>query len=604
MWIKKYWPFSAFKFDDLKESDGLVKKLAIPQHTKEFVFAIREPQSQAVIYILCVQNLSERSALDAEYLIREIKPDVVVAQIGESVPNEIDDKDAIQFNAKYQSESFPVPTSCIEVLKQCFIHKINKENYEDLAGNLVLREIFGVGFNGHFLAAKRTSEEIGSHFLILESPFLKSCKDNDSSALLPANASCLAPQKMFRIADDLRKQIVKSFSSNTIHLASEDANSRVSCDDNQQVQPRSNYSIPQFAESVYPLLVDLHDIFLDIPSIGKALAQSQKILYDVDNGNYVDTELISDFYIFRIAVEGLRIALNNAGRVPLKTLKQVDLVKENSTGFCDLTLEDKSHALLVQALRSQTKKYKSIVAIIDVRSLAGLRKNWNTPVPEEMKNTIEDLLVADNIGDIQSNNQRKRSLIKDKPVVAVGAGAITVLGASSVSKFLPATTTFVKLVTFKLPIPLKIMAIQTQKAVSILLGKSYGVKTVASALKFRHVAHGVVASAEKTSFSAMRTAFYEIMRTQGGFKRGRIGLLPWATFGFSVSTCTGLLVYGDGIECAVESLPSAPKIACLGRGIRSLHLASETIRDRQRSRVQSSIESLFCRFKKMKNPPK
>ncbi|KAI6699204.1 hypothetical protein NL676_019323 [Syzygium grande] len=90
--------------------------------------------------------------------------------------------------------------------------------------------------------------------------------------------------------------------------------------------------------------------------------------------------------------------------------------------------------------------------------------------------------------------------------------------------------------------------------------KTSALKVTASAEKIRVVAHGVIASAEKTSLSAMRTAFCEIMRKQ---RIKPIGFLPWATFGCSVATCTSLLVYGDGIECAAESLPAAPSIASL-----------------------------------------
>ena len=67
----------------------------------------------------------------------------------------------------------PVPTYSIKVLKQCFVHKTNKEKYENVAGSLVLREIFGVGFHGHFLAAKNVADEIGSSFMFLESPFVQ-----------------------------------------------------------------------------------------------------------------------------------------------------------------------------------------------------------------------------------------------------------------------------------------------------------------------------------------------------------------------------------------------------------------------------------------------
>ncbi|CAA2985975.1 Hypothetical predicted protein [Olea europaea subsp. europaea] len=127
--------------------------------------------------------------------------------------------------------------------------------------------------------------------------------------------------------------------------------------------------------------------------------------------------------------------------------------------------------------------------------------------------------------------------------------------------------------------------------------KSSTLKAAVSAEKIRTISHSVIASAEKTSLSAMRTAFYEIMRK----RRVRpIGVLPWATFGCSIATCTGLLVYGDGIECVAETFPVAPSVASLGRGIKSLHQAAEAVRQAESSKLQRSIESLLHRFKNVK----
>ncbi|CAN6568088.1 unnamed protein product [Malus baccata var. baccata] len=106
---------------------------------------INQPETQSVIYILSAQSLSEWSATDADCLIREIRPDAVIAQVGHSTLTEI------------QSEE-----------------SVNKERYEDIAGNLVLQEIFGVGFHGHFLAAKMVAQVVGSSFLVLELPSVKS----------------------------------------------------------------------------------------------------------------------------------------------------------------------------------------------------------------------------------------------------------------------------------------------------------------------------------------------------------------------------------------------------------------------------------------------
>ncbi|CAK9166839.1 unnamed protein product [Ilex paraguariensis] len=622
-YIQNIWPFSALKFDDLSVSDGLVRKLSVPEHTKQFVFAIREPESQAVIYILCVQNLSERSALDAEYLIREIRPDAVVAHVGHSALNEIQSEE-IEFRSDRNN---PLPTSSFEVLKRCFVQKLNKEKYENVAGSLVLREIFGISFHGHFLAARRVAQEVGSSFLFLESPLVKSGADDSFNPsgeaesgnkfqALALQLNSLVPQKMgfvvpssssrFCIPNEYQSQMVRSLSSYLIHSGS------VPNVGSRDIQLKEDYEAPQFAQTVYPLLVDLYNIFIDIPSIGMALAHAQKILYDVSRGEVVDTQFLSEIYIFRIAVEGLRIALNNASRLPINKMRNPGLTKAE---FSELPVDDKSHALLAQALRSQTKKFKSIVAIVDASGLAGLRKHWNTQVPPEVKDIVEQLVTnCANEGETPNHNDRKR-LLSNKPVVAVGAGATAVLGASSLSKVVPAST-FVKLVTFKVPASLKLMMTQTQKAVTIVFGKALGpsklvasgiansglkstsvLKATASAEKIRVVAHSVIASAEKTSLSAMRTAFYEIMRN----RRVRpIGFLPWATFGCSIATCAGLLAYGDGIECVAESLPAAPSIASLGRGIQSLHQASQAVGQAESSRIQKSIDSLLYKFKKIK----
>ena len=87
--LQQLCPFSALTFDDLKASDALVRKLPIPENTKQFVFAVRDPESQSVIYILSTQNLLERSASDADHLIRAIEPDAIVAQVGQSVVTDI-----------------------------------------------------------------------------------------------------------------------------------------------------------------------------------------------------------------------------------------------------------------------------------------------------------------------------------------------------------------------------------------------------------------------------------------------------------------------------------------------------------------------------------
>lgn len=623
--IQKFWPFSAPKFDDLRDSKQLVRKLPVPDHTKRFVFAVREPESQSVIYILAAQNLSERSAADAECLIRELKPDAVVAQVGNFTLTEIQSEESELHNAEGS-----IPVSSFGVLKRCFMDKISREKYENMAGNIVLREIFGVSFHGHFFAAKRAAEDVDSAFLVLGSPVVKSAKDeSDADPSVETNAgnsfrglglqlSSLVPQKVgsfaslgkkrFSVTNDLQSQMVKSLSSRMELSALDLSSSSDPKVQSENRQPLCNYAIPPFAQSIYPLLVDLHDIFVDYSSIGKALSYAQKIFYDVSRGGNVESELLCEVYTFRIAIEGLRVALNDEARLPTNKMR---IPNAAETEFSELSVEDKSHALIAQALRSQAKKFKTIVAIVDASGLAGLRRHWNTDVSTEVKDLVEELAPSCEVDEMSQDMDRTRLLTK-KSVVAVGAGASVALGASSLSKAVPIST-FVKMITFKFPFPLKLFLTQSPKVTGMALGKIIGpsklvapgmagsgakmnaaIKAAASAERIRVAVHSVIASAEKTSLSAMRTAFYEIMRKRHA---KQVGFLPWATFGCSVATCAGLLMYGDGIEFAAESLPVAPSIARLGRGIQNLHQTSEVVQQSHSTKIQKSIESLLYKFK-------
>ncbi|KAM5555290.1 hypothetical protein ABKV19_023275 [Rosa sericea] len=633
--LQNFWPFSVLKPDDLKLSNELVRKLGIPEHTKQFVYAVREPETESVIYILSAQSLSEWSALDVECLIREVRPDAVIAQVDVSTLTEFQSEKSVSRDGVDNS----VPTSSFEVLKRCFLEKVNKDKYESLAGELVLQEIFGVGFHGHFLAARRVAQEVGSSFLVLEFPSGKNSDGDDTSGEVTkfqGLASSLVPQQLgsvaslssrrFHLTNDVQSQMVKLLCPYIdLSISRLSPSSSVSEAGSKDIPPQSSFEVPQFAQSFYPLLVDLYNIFIDLPSMGKVLAHAQKMLYDVNKGEAVDTKDICEVYAFRIAVEGLRISFNNAGRLPINKIRNPDL---NKTEFSDLPVEDKSQALFAQALRSQTKKFNTIVAVVDASGLAGLRKHWNTPVPLEVKELVGQLITDCGGEGEMSNHTDKKRLISGKPLVAVGAGATAVLGVSSLSKVVPASTfmkvvtfkvpasTLVKVVTLKLPSSLQLFISQTHKTMGLSLGKILGtskvvgpgvassgvksttvLKATASAEKIRAVAHSVIASAEKTSFSAMRTAFYQIMRK----RRVRpIGVLPWATFGCSIATCAGLFAYGDGIECAAESAPAAPSIASLGRGIQGLHLASQEVMQRDGTKVQRSIDSLMYSLKKVR----
>lgn len=623
--FQNLWPFSRWKTDDdLKASEGLVQALQISDQTKQFTFAICEPKFQAVVYLLATQNLSEQSALDAEYLIKEVQPEAVVAQIAPSALIEIQ---AEENGLRDADEEVSIPASSFGVLKKAFINKIGRQEYENLAGGQVLRDIFGIGFYGHFLTAKKAAKEVNSTFLCLDSPFIKTCHDGkreadlgnavmacllQASNLLPGKGPSTISSNTKRLClnNQLQSQMVKSLSSSlalsmTVHLKPKSSHS------DQQLEPgdyqlSGNYQAPPYAQSVYILLADLHDIFVDLPSIRKALVYAQKILVDIGRGNYVDAKLLSEVHNFRIAVEGLRITLNDIARLPANKMNNA---RSRNVEFLELPDDEKGYVLLAQALKSQTKRFRSIVAIVDASSLAGLRKHWNTPVTQEIAELAERCFTRyENDGEEMAENTDRKSFLANNPVVAVSAGASAMLGASSFSKVVPMST-FMKLITYKIPASLKIGLASMQRTVAFALTKTLGsskiiapslassgakssvLKVAASTEKIRAVTHSVIASAERTSFQAMRTAFYQIMR-----RRGRpIGFVPWASFGCSIAACTGLYVCGDGIECAAESAPAAPAIACLGRGLRNLHQASQEVREINGAKIQEGIKSFMIK---------
>ncbi|RWR71976.1 hypothetical protein CKAN_00016400 [Cinnamomum micranthum f. kanehirae] len=398
-WLQNLWPFSIRKTDgDLKASDGLVHGLSIPDQMEQFVFAILDPKTQAVIYLLAAQNLSEQSALDAEYLIKEVQPEAVVVQIAPSTLSQIQ---AEENDLSDDKEEIPIPTSAFGVLKRCFINKTGRQQYENIAGGQVLRDIFGVGFYGHFLSAKGAAKEVNATFLCLESSCVTSCVDSKEEADIGNSdiAHVLQPSNL------LPGNVTPAISLSARRWDSEECN------------PRCNYKAPSFAQSVYSLLTDLHDIFIDLPAIGKALVYAQKMLTDVDKGDSVDTKLLSEVHNFRIAVEGLRIALNDVARSPVNKMESAH---SSNIEFPELSHEEKSHVLLVHALKSQTKKFKSIVAIVDASSLGGLWKHWNTPVPQEIAELDEQYFTSfENDGEAVTWWRKKmlEILLADKPVV-------------------------------------------------------------------------------------------------------------------------------------------------------------------------------------------
>jgi hypothetical protein len=656
-YLQALWPFSALlrEEDDLRASARLVGSLSVPEETKQFVLALREPggsphdrhrDGAGVIYILAAQNLSEQSASDAERLIREVRPRAVVTQVARPALEDVRiEEDCLAGNG---GGGVPVPASPFQVIKRCVTEKRSRDQYVKAAACQVLQEIFGVGFYGHLLAAKRAAEETGSCFLLLESPYERNCggggsasqnstaDDNSAQSLqascslahstmddasgLQLQANCFTPRSATSIVsshgrsiclmDDNGGQLLKSLAPTLNFLMSQAAPSNAATECRpSECKLIDRYEAPPFAQSVYPLLADLYHIFADIPSIGRAMVSAQKLLTQVHKGEPISSDMLSDVYVFRIAIEALRMGLNSAARSQIDT---GDKHGSKDLDFSELQSDEKCHVLLVQALRSQLREFGSVVAIVDASCLAGIRRHWNTPAPSEITQLASRCFNhygAENDDKIEvpsADDTDKKSWISEKPVVAVGAGGTALLGFSSLSKSLQASA-FLKMAPYKSPAVLKYGLMQLQRHAAIVLSKilPHGVVTAgskasalqftASAEKIRAVTHTVISSAERTSLLVMRTSFYEIMQKR---HRQPFRIFPWATFGCSMAACAGLVMHGDGIECAAEAAPSVPMIASLGRGLESLRLTSQEVRQTKGQNVKEALRALMSSLKK------
>ena len=101
--------------NDIDVSKKLLKPLSLRPSTRAFTFALRDPsKAQSVVYILPVVILSEQSAHDAEDLIKTVKPDAVIVQVGS------DALEAIQIEHHHALNPLNLgiyPTTALHVIK-------------------------------------------------------------------------------------------------------------------------------------------------------------------------------------------------------------------------------------------------------------------------------------------------------------------------------------------------------------------------------------------------------------------------------------------------------------------------------------------------------
>ncbi|MCI20120.1 hypothetical protein A2U01_0041281, partial [Trifolium medium] len=149
---------------------------------------------------------------------------------------------------------------------------------------------------------------------------------------------------------------------------------------NQQL----DLTLLKFAKPIYLLLEDLHDMFSDLPSTGKALGHGQKMLLDMNRGT--------------------------------RPIVEKGVSKSKKVEFSELLVDDKSQVLFAQAIRSQTDKFKTIVAVVYASALAGIRKHLDTPLPGVIKEIVGELIMDSDGKGVSLNHGDRNRLLADRPV--------------------------------------------------------------------------------------------------------------------------------------------------------------------------------------------
>ncbi|KAJ7263692.1 hypothetical protein O6H91_23G045400 [Diphasiastrum complanatum] len=636
------WPQPQPGADDLLRSRKLLEPLPLSPATKGFVVALPLPDRPAcVVYLLAAHYLSERSAADAASLVKCVAPQAVVAQIDPDNLSVLKAEQQILENPRYAD----VPTSPVHVVGQCFLEQRDPSSYESVAGAHVLRIIFGTNFFGHVFAAKQAAADAGSSFTYLVAPrqfdpdvdqdagstgnhpeaatvanAIKSFADSSqkdmslngrwisskkTTGLLPDGLSLIKPSYLEEvkllapsIASVLRNTLSKDQEQNSLHVGN---------------ASEMDFVCPSYALPFYSLLPVLQEGLVTIPGLGSLLSSAQKVLLDVQNGTQIDEQKLAQASMFRVGMEAIRWQLNARARNP----KALPPPPSQSASFDQLSYEDKCHVLLAQALQTQARNGQTVVAVLEAGSIEGVRKHWSTPVSPELAALAEGCFIS--LEDEEEENpleavESSTGGVLEKPVIVVGAGAAAAMGLTSISKLFHASP-LVKIVTFKIPNLVKIGLMQVQSTAAFSIPKgvasafkavvpavkaaspgkllwisgpkaSASMKSIANAERARAAASSITSAATRASLSAIRTAFYSIMRNRQGKPAGG---RPWLLLGGSILTGGAMIFAGDRLESAIEALPVAPSLAQLGRGLQHLHTAANALNQMEHSQTLNRV---------------
>lgn len=281
--------------------------------------------------------------------------------------------------------------------------------------------------------------------------------------------------------------------------------------------------------------------------------------------------------------------------------------KRTVADFHDLSYEDKCHAVLAQSLQKQARENGTVVAVLDVTKVPGIRRQWNQPIPEEVISLIDECYIStdeieSNIFETLFSMGSKGSNLTEgrkekKAAVVVGAGAAAAVGLAYLPQWAAPLPSLVKIIAVKASTLFKLSFLNSKRAVALSVAKSLpgaskvvlplkasAAKTAsASAVKAAATAEkafgfpwaqGFVTALQRQTLQAIRTTFYSAMRNS---QHKAVGHSPWVMFGCSMMAGGSILFYGDNVERALGAVSTAQDVAKLGRGLESLSEASDKV---------------------------
>lgn len=601
-----------------------MKKLGLPESTSQFVLALRPKDApESVVYFLSSLYFSEKAVSDVRELIAATQPKAVVALV------DLESISSFREEEKFASESFQVPTSIFGVIKENIERDPKVVPYNSRARIELSKSIFGVGAYGHILEAKESAAKVNATFRYVDFPYRSSPDHYDPAEPSPESSEHDGDPPSHAVNPSRVTHGLRNFAAETplheLHSWRESCSAALaqmldqnrsssaappaatSTDASEVPAEKEEERVPPFAVPFVGLFRALSGLF-KTQQLGEAHARAAKLFHDVEKGHEVDPHDLLEVCRYRVAVEMGRVWMNNMIRKPASTIPT-----RTAAEFQNLSYQEQCNALLAQSLQKEAREHGTVVAVIDVNRIPGIRKQWNQQLPEDVIPLIDECYISvDEVEEVNfletllpesMKHKKPESSHEKKAAVVVGAGAAAAVGLAYLPNWAAPLVPLLKFGSAKAGTLLKIGFLNSKRAVALSVAKGVpaaaskasaaksasALKAAVTAEKAQAAAQGLVSGIQRQALQAIRTSFYSAMR---GTQNKQMRRSAWYIFGGSVVAGVGMLAYGDKVERTLGSVSYAPDVAALGRGIQSVSEAE--------SRMKLDWEPIY---RQVYNPP-